>query len=565
MAAIELVLGRMPCGASPKSHWAAGAWCFSGQEKLFPDWDKDFKFAPEPLIAHPVAAVAARAAQTLAVREMPAVARLLCRDADQFPQVYWQVLLAPFMIEVASQIVERALRARAMVEQWGDEPLRVELLPENCQFAFADEHDFTLRGSLGLQFNHWLLSRLLEGSMPARWQAHYSEAYEQPPPPRENLGVAGRIRAVLRKWLDGLPFPLFKGMGIKDALEFSWHLRKAYSGNFRAMDLNRDFVFAEDLSRIPLPENVGRIFARALPHSLKSLRHTPVRRHVGTPRLRVAPIAAGECAPLRQRLARWRAAGNALAHCQHGGVYGHAATPCAASVVEYSQNIFFTWGWRSQGDAQGNFLPAPSPLLSALPAYEGGSGQLIMVGTEMSAYGRRLDSHPTPLQFAAYRRAKKTFLEALPAEIRGRVSYRPYFPLLGTLADAEWLLPQFPEIKLCEGALSPKLLRCKLLVVDHPGTTLLEALAAGVPVVAYWDRMAWPWCPEAEAFLEKLAGCGIWQESPQAAAAHVGRTWTDPLSWWDSREARQARDEFTHEYARSGHFHEIWTDMLGKL
>ena len=45
---VSLVLGDMPRGAEPESHWAAGPWCFAGEEDFFPDWEVRFVCPPEP-------------------------------------------------------------------------------------------------------------------------------------------------------------------------------------------------------------------------------------------------------------------------------------------------------------------------------------------------------------------------------------------------------------------------------------------------------------------------------------------------------------------------------------
>lgn len=566
MAAAELVLGAMPREAAPGSHWAAGAWCFCGQEQLFPDWDERFRFAPEPLTDPGTAAMASRAAQALAVRELMGIAKILSAEAEAYPAGYWQTLLAPFMIEAASQIVERALRVQAMIRRWGGESLKVALLPAGCAFSFADEHDFTMRGSLGLQFNHWLLSRLIEWQIPDGWQAGYLDPYVLPPLPAVRKSFKDWMRDFLRDLANSMPFPKLKGMGLADAVRFSLQLRKPCKKQFKTQDLAVDFECTEALAQIPLPPNTGALFAKMLPESLKKLRHKPLKGKAVRPQLRVVPTTAAENAQLRQKLARWRAEGNSLAHCQHGGIYGHAGTPCAAALTEYSQEIFFTWGWKKQGAVRGNFIPMPAPLLSSLPKYRGGGERMIFVGTEMSAYGRRLDSHPSPLQYAAYRRGKKAFLKNLPTEIQARSSYRPYFPLPGTLADAEWLLPQFPEVELCQGALLPQLLTCKLLTIDHPGTTMLEALAAGIPFIAYWNKKAWPWAPEAASALEALACCGIWHDTPQSAARQAALIWGDVLHWWNTPCVRQGREAFAAQYAlHEANWRDTWNNMLENL
>lgn len=563
----HLILGAMPKGAEPDKYLAAGPWCFCGLEKDFPQWETSFTFAAEPLADGVLAPVAAKAAQALAVKMIPAIAGLLAAEPEKLPAAYWQVLLAPWTMDVASQIVDRCLRAKAMREQWGELELEVSLLPE-CGFAFADEHDFTLRGSLGIQFNHWLFTRILLDDWPGKWR---KTILPKTIPEKDTLpeqSLKARFREKVRRLALKLPFPKMKGMTFGQALKFSLALARPCSGADHSLDQACVFSFEKELSQIPLPTDILGIFKAALPQSLRNLRHTEIPSKTKYPRLRVASIIAHEDAQYRQKLALWRAGGNRLAYCQHGGNYGQVKTPCAAEVVEYSQDVFFTWGWKTQGTAKGNFMPLPSPqLCREANAWHGkNGGPLIFVGTEMAAYGHRLDSHPTPLQFVTYRRAKAVFFAKLAPEIRSAALYRPYFPLPGTLADAEWLLPQFPEVKLCQGDLLKQILDCRLLVIDHHGTTLLEAIAAGTPMLLYWDRRMWPLAAECDVLLDMLEAAGIWHATPESAAAKAGEIWSDPSAWWQSPEVRMAAHIFRERQALVKKDAEsIWLKTLKKL
>ena len=156
----RLVLGLMPPGATPESFRPSGPWCFAGQEEFFPDWEERFLVPPEPLRCADEAAQAAEEAQALCADISPRVAAQLCPHWADRPESYWETLLAPWAIVVASQVVERQKRVQALCAAWGDSALEVELLPENCRFVFGTDQDVVLHGALGAEFNHWLFSRL---------------------------------------------------------------------------------------------------------------------------------------------------------------------------------------------------------------------------------------------------------------------------------------------------------------------------------------------------------------------------------------------------------------------
>lgn len=567
-AAKTLVLGAMPPEAAPDTHLAAGPWCFAGQEQKFPHWERQFTFAPEPFEDSSLPPLAAAAAECLCVRSMPAIAAQMAHHSEHLPATYWQTLLCPWAIDVAKQIVERALRCRAMLRQWRDQDLRVPVLPEDMAFDFFDEHDFTLHGALGMDFNHWLFSTLLAKNWPPAWKKVECapKAVDKPPLPSKK-SMAAKWRELARKLQLSLPFPKLKGMKPAQALVFSLALLHPCRQPDHSLNLE---TFAKNWPEaVPTLDDALAIFQKCLPRTLKNLRHPAQIPQSSAPRLRVASVVAYEDSEYRQKLARWRAAGNRLAYVQHGGNYGQVKVACDTQLVEYSQDVFFTWGWRTHGENRGNFVPLPYTQLAAIADKWHGveSDFLLFVGTEMAAFPYRLDSRPTPLQFLAYRQAKADFFEELGPELQKSSLYRPYFDLPGTFVDAAWLLPQFPNLRRCSGPLQTHLLGCRLLTIDHHGTTMLEALAADVPMILYWNPAHWPLATESERLLQILHEAGVWFDNPRAAAQKAREVWTDPVSWWQSAPIREARMEWCKNQALCDpeNLGQAWINTLKQL
>lgn len=561
-----LVLGAMPAGASASTHLAAGPWCFAGREELFPEWEKRFTFAPEPLRDIGRLKSCAAMAKALCVASLPAISDALCSHARDLPPAYWQTLLMPWACDVARQIAERWLRVLAMIGAWGRLPLTVPIMRDGCDFAFATEHDFTLRGALGADYNQWLFSTLLRKVWPAAWQAEECPA----PAPAE----AAASRPALRGWLRGLalrlPFPPMKGLSPWQSLRFSVALLHPAHGPDHSIDPQKLFSPARPGAEGLLPGDCLRIFMASLPASIKKLRHPRSIRPCWKPRIRAASIMAYEDAAYRQKLAIWRARGKRLFYVQHGGNYGQVAVACETELVEYAQSAFVTWGWRGQQGCVGNFIPLPYPGLQKLEARRNASrknDRIIFVGTEMPAFPYRLDAHPTPLQVLEYRRAKAVFFGGLGSEILARCLYRPYFNVPGAFLDAQWLLPRFPLLGLCAGRLLPQLLACRLLVADHHGTTMLEALAANIPCVFYWNQDAWPLTPDAQALVLGLERAGIFFTRPRDAARQVSRIWKNAGQWWQGAEVQAARQAYLERQAMlaKGNPDPVWVRTLKNL
>ncbi|GFH62393.1 MAG: conserved hypothetical protein [Candidatus Desulfovibrio kirbyi] len=566
-----LVLGHMPKGADPQHCLAAGPWCFAGREDAFDEWEHRFTFAPEPLQNPDALDTAAKQANALYVDTLSALAASLCPYSGELPQAYWETLLTPWGTLVARQIVERLQRIKAMTREWGDLPVRVPLLPENCSFEFQTDHDVTFYGALGTTFNHWLLSRLLEGCWPNAWTK------ELLPPAHEIYGertphsLKNCLKSLANAAILSLPFPRLKGMSLWQSMRFSLELLRPRLTQDNSLPLADTFGSAATGAHARLPIDPLPLFLAALPLSLARLRHPRALRRQSRSFLRVASIQVYENAAYRQKLAIWRARGNRLMYVQHGCGYGQRRTSCSGELVEYAHHAFATWGWTAHHGCRGNFIPLPYPQLAKLASKKAGrlsdSRKLLFVGTEISAFGYRLDSWPTPLQMLHYRRGKERFFYALDRDIHTHTLYRPYFSVPGTLRDADWLMPRFPELRLCTGPLARHMLDCRLLVLDHPGTSLHEAMAADIPVILYWEPGHWPLTPDAETLLDMLAKAEIWHCAPDKAALKVQAVWGNPDLWWRCAHVQQARRNWCASYAMTvqGSENPHWIKALREL
>lgn len=566
-----LILGKMPANASPNDTIAAGPWCFVGQEDLFPGWENEFHLAPEPFVQDADLEQAVLAAQRLCVNNIEPVTHCLCKNPERLPALYWQTLLIPWLINVCRQIVERHARCVAMVKNYGHLTLSVPVMKATHNFKFKDEQDFTLRGSLGVDFNLWLFSRLLDPIWPSAWKKIILEYSEFP---SSGSFLDNKKEPLTKKIFQNLnlslPFPKLKGMTLGQALQYSCALLHSCQQKDHSLSFKKFFLIAEESVKENIKADIGIdpfiIFMAALPESIKILKHPAAIKKIKKPRLRIASVTLYENANYRQKMAIWRASGNRLGFVQHGGNYGQIAVSCDRQLVEYNQDIFFTWGWKKHGYARGNFVPLPYPQLQKIQNkwHQSEKKKIIFTGTEMPAYGYRLESRPTPLQTVKYRADKAIFFNGLHPNLHKLTYYRPYFSLPGTLEDVKWLLSYFPAIKICTGNLLEQILECNLLVLDHHGTTMLEALVANIPTILYWQKDAWPLCEEAAELLTVLKNAGIWYNSPEEAAHKINVIWPNTEEWWNSAPIQKARMHYCACQALFVHGNEnpLWISTL---
>jgi hypothetical protein len=538
----------MPEGARPDSHIAAGAWCFAGREDKFPGWDGDgasFPLPPDPFSDAGAILDAARSANAEVLR--------LCRlfAGIGVSEKFSLTAFGPFLLLAAHMLLERQKRVLDLISLYGEESLCVETVPEG-DFSFADSLDFMLRGVQDPNFNHYVYSRILENAAPAGWELCENQ---KAAPVRPFIRPRRNCRDLLRRaLLFLLPFPPMKGFGLGETLLLSC----AVLLNRRKIpDASLDFaaycsspprwIFpAEKLIRRCLPPALAR--APALPENHAS------RGRIGA--LRGMSPAYSQDDAYCLRLGILRAKGCRLFGIQHGANYGNLKS-VGGLPFEYSQHAFFTWGWGAGHANPANAVPLTHPaLLSLAGRHKEEKAILILTGAEMSSLSYRLKSRPQSGALVAYRRAKIAFFNALLARKTKdmELEYRPYFKVAGGLEDGSYVLSRLPEVKLCAGDLTRRMLGCRLLVLDHYGTTLHCALAADVPTLAFWRSEDWGMDGQSEDTLETLRRAGMLFADAQSAAAQVLAVWDNAGSWWKSDAVRAARRLWLERYADIGGF-----------
>jgi putative transferase (TIGR04331 family) len=211
---------------------------------------------------------------------------------------------------------------------------------------------------------------------------------------------------------------------------------------------------------------------------------------------------------------------------------------------------FLSWGWDRHAGCLEQATPVPAPLLNTLSRREAGQA-IVLVGTNVPGCNSRFDSALFREHLPAYRDAQRRFALALDAGTRPHLAIRPY----GRTAASErafWRTAA-PDVPFVEGPLSPQLETSRVVVIDHPGTTLLMTLAAHIPTVAFWNREVWRMAVSAEPEIEGLRRAGILFDDPESAAAHVSRVSGNVSEWWDAVGTQQAVDRFTSKLARHSH------------
>ena len=301
-----------------------------------------------------------------------------------------------------------------------------------------------------------------------------------------------------------------------------------------------------DLS--PLPDRV-KALARMLP------RHIPPYRLADYEGGRIPAIWVG-IDPYLNTARAWRTAmtvqnGGLWFASQHGACYGQIAVSTVARLESEKATAFLSWGWTQQHCLfKGKIIPLPSPKLSKLPRWRGGNRLLFLSnGRPIPTY--RIHSDIMPHQLAGYIHEKRTLLALLSPETRKLVDFRPFPESYGT-DEVAWVtdgLIASSQVLNGDVSLLKVMARSRLFIIDHLGTSLLEALVMGAPSVAYWQRDLIEISPVAKRFFDELKSVGILHDSAADCARFVEKLLADGIQqWWSSETVQKAVDRFVREY-----------------
>jgi putative transferase (TIGR04331 family) len=560
-----LVLGTIPDDFSPDTHVPLGPWCFINKEEVYPEWES-LSFQPDPFATAEELADAARITSEYSNSLIPAITQQLNREnGTKYSEKFWRLLVIPWLLYLVQTTWERQCRLKQFLQKHQGEAFRVDLVKDSIDWKFSDTVDFMYRGVLNPDYNAWLYSRMLERQLPSPWQVRYMEKSVRP-------SVRSNEMKPWRSWFKDSLMSRMRCIGvygIGPANSIVWSLflsAKPARGSLPPFQFGRTPTRCE-LNWILDFQKLLRSTVPLCFRDLENLGAKKKRIKEKTGKLSLIGPVIYYHEGQKLKLARRVEAGEKLVPTQHGGNYGELKSAPLISEVEYKHSGFFSWGWEKHEDYDGEVYPVASPYVSGLrDKHRQTNDELILVGTFANLFLLRFDSSPQALQQLEYRKSKCNFIESLKPAVFERTLYRPYPDERGAMRDRWYFEQKYPGVKILEEPLYTRIMRCKLLVLDHPLTTLNVALAANIPMVGFWDSKAWVMCRQAEPHFDAMQKAGVFFQTGKAAAEQVNKIWDDVRGWWARSEIQEARKVWCYQYARTSKLWWVeWLRVLWKM
>jgi putative transferase (TIGR04331 family) len=472
------------------------------------------------------------------------------RYQTSYPVSYWSIILYPWLVTVIQILYDRQLMVRKFISKYRDEPLEVDLLNDKISFAISDTA--ALQGTVQHDplFNHWLLSRIFEEQIPSNWIANYSNE-----PKSNNYAYVPRKSIKQRVSVFAKRFELLLignvskvyGTNVLERLFFSLLLKVKAPVESQPKKAMPDSSLVEKLQ---WDFNAKQIIDRLLPSAKLKLTHLDgYKKAQGKIQIYSNDLYYNMESKLKAAI--HRAQKGLIIPTQHGGYkYGIGYINAVINTIEVKKDFFFSWGWTDETDER--VIPLPSPMLSKLlNRHKPRTNRIILVSSIANFYGSRYNSWLPPDYIFDYRNEKRIFINTLDDRYQEALYYKPYPEKRYSLRDITYFHKEYQGLNIVHKTLKNQMLKCHLMVLDHPGTTLAMSMASNTPTVIYFKPQHFPQVGNVKLLFDEFEVLNIYHTSAESVTLFINEHYNRIPEWWSSKPVQQARLKFMDEYARA--------------
>lgn len=467
---------------------------------------------------------------------------------------YWRILLLPWILWISQAVWIRYRYVSQLIERYADHPVSVDLPEPDDRWSPANMAALHREVLQVPQFNAWLSGRIVSEIAPANWRLGQHE--------QQDLATAAQVGnespfSMLARSVRSLATPR-RCRSVYGVGHAAW-LISGYLSLLRPKAVSRLTLPAPAMSDVSadfpdaflnvLDDTLDRTVPAPVSSSFASYDDKVSRRSFRPGKINLIGPTLILNESEKFLLAHAVDHGERIVCTQHGSS-GYQKVNINSVEIENRQDGYLSWGWQEQEDYPGHVRALPSPyyLRFRNKARPGGT-DLLYVSTGARIYGHRLETGFQPKQAMDYPARIREFFEHLPDRVMSKAAYRPYSGDVGIVDTSAAVRKAFPELKIHAAPLHRDLLRTRLNVVDHYGTTFGIAMVANAPTILIRSPDIWQIARQAEDVFAELQDAGIVHATPLSASRFAAATWDDVTGWWQSERVQQARANFCRQYA----------------
>jgi putative transferase (TIGR04331 family) len=264
--------------------------------------------------------------------------------------------------------------------------------------------------------------------------------------------------------------------------------------------------------------------------------------------------------------------GGLLVEAQQGGGWRTNKIDLNRQSGKKKDRVFL---WTPKNDYMDNVRWLPNPSLCYMHnSCKRAKDDILFIGTASRLYHYKYMYRLMPDDIEKYFSDKVKFISRLKPSIVDNLVYRPY--LANTWNETGYLLEHYPQLKIMKrqrsflprlhGELIKAMQRAKVVVIDHPHTSYLQALTINVPCIFYWDKNLFRKNDVAEEELDVLRRLSILHSDPSDAAKSLNNIYDNAYDWWQTPEVQSARDSYLNYTVKvTKNWKKVWCDELQLL
>ncbi|MDC0553777.1 LIC12162 family protein [Flavobacteriaceae bacterium] len=482
---------------------------------------------------------------------------------------FWSIFFNSWLTVLIQICLKREKSVLNIIDKYKDQEISVVISNKKQNWKFSDSLDFLNNGVVNPEFNEWLNSRILEHQIPLKWKVSYKKIEQSKKKKILNKNKNKnknkiKIKTFLNRIISFLTSRCSSiyGFNVLDKFYFSFLLifksKISRKENVEVLkeNINWSFNFIDDIIN-----KLDFEYFNKLPSVKINKNKGGKLKLISAEDLFYDSDKIIDCAKRVE-------GGEYLIGTQHGGhTYGSALITDFLNSIELNKCLqFFTWGWNNIGGSTTSLQPLSSPYLEGYKnKHIRKNEKIILVGTRMHLFFRRFESAPQPQQWLAYREQKTKLISKIIdiENCKDDFFYRPYFNEIGSLKETSFLKNKFPDLSFIKGDLHKEIFSCRLLILDHPGTTLNIAMAGNIPVLCIWHEESFHFNEYASESLANLKKNNIFFSDVDELIIHLNNIEDNVSDWWQSTEIQTTRIEWCNTYARtSNHWRKEWTNQL---
>jgi len=563
----KLILGKIPDNFHPDIHIPISPSCFIGKEHVYPEFESlDFYCSVESI--EELAAFDKLSSDEALYLVSLVAKKYNKKDFNNYSFRFWKTLYYPFLGLLVPWIYRKQILIKKITEQYANEEIEVSLINNVISLEFKDEYQFITDGLWNSALNEWLFSMILKEQVPLKWKIEYKTIkYFSESTITSPFDKKRKLKSILYRFFKKIFYRSIGIYGFNLWQSIYFHLLLKFKPKVK---FDKQVQISQMDSLINWEIDIEEIIDILMPVNLKQINTKEILKN-GKENGKLINYSNKLYYDFEAKLDAANAFenNNIVITTQHGGHnYGSSLTFEYGKNIEYNTDYFISWGdFRLDGNNKNNIISIPSPFLSKyLDTHKRKNAKVILVGTYMNCFLSRFDSTPNEMGWLKYRKNKATFIKNL--KIR-ELWYRPYLHTPSSLLDWEYVSGNSKSIIKLEGKLHAELQKCKLLILDHPGTTWNIAMAMNTPIICFWKREHFPFNKEANAFLNRFQSLGLYFDTSDKAAKKVNSIIKDNVDlsqWWNQNEIQKLRMEWMKTYAKSDkNWFWTWNKALWKL